>query len=53
MEHITKPDYWQMVKEVAEKHGQQELVELANEHIEAYKIYTERQETKLKTLANL
>lgn len=38
-----KPDYWEMVKRLAEKHNQQELIKIADDHIEAYKIENQKE----------
>lgn len=48
-----KLDYWELVKSLAEKHGQQELIQVCNERINAIVKHQEEQQEKLNQLAEL
>jgi polyhydroxyalkanoate synthesis regulator phasin len=48
-----KQDYWNLVKEIAEKVGNQKVVEQANENIDAINKKIEKLENQEKLLANL
>ena len=49
----TKKDYWGLVKDIAERTGNQEIVEQANANIEAINLKKEKLENQLKQLADL